>query len=69
MPVLAAELVGLNVDLLLTFGAPAAEAARKATSTIPIVIVAAGDAVGTDLVTSLAGPGETLLGSLIRPPS
>jgi putative ABC transport system substrate-binding protein len=62
MPGLAAELVSLNVDLLLTFGAPAAEAAKKATSTIPIVIVAAGDAVGTGLVKSFARPGGNITG-------
>src|SRR4029077_9196475 len=39
LPGLAAELVGLDVDLLLTTGAPAAEAAKKATSTTPIVFV------------------------------
>ena len=51
-----------DVDLLLTTGAPAAEAAKKATSTIPIVFVAPGDAAATGLVTSLARPGGNITG-------
>ena len=62
LPGLAAELVGLPVDLLLTGGGPAAEAAKKATSTIPIVFVAPGDAAATGLVTSLARPGGNITG-------
>ena len=58
----ASELVGLDVDLLITAGAPAAEAAKKATSTIPIVFVAPGDAAATGLVTSLARPGGNITG-------
>src|SRR5450755_1308214 len=44
LPSLAAELVALDVDLVLTIGAPAADAAKGATSTIPIVVVVPGDA-------------------------
>src|SRR6266545_3505481 len=44
LPELAAELVGLRVDAIIVLGYPAAEAAKRATSTIPIVIVGAGDA-------------------------
>jgi putative tryptophan/tyrosine transport system substrate-binding protein len=62
LPGLAAELVGLEVDVLLTFGSPAAEAAKDATSTIPIVFIAPGDAAGTGLVTSLARPGRNITG-------
>ena len=62
LPGLAAELVGLHVDLLLTTGAPAAEAAKKATSNIPIVFVAPGDAADTGLVASLARPGGNITG-------
>jgi ABC-type uncharacterized transport system substrate-binding protein len=62
LPAMAAELVGLDVDLLLTTGAPAAEAAKKATSTIPIVFVAPGDAADTGLVASLARPGGNITG-------
>ena len=47
LPPLATELVGLNIDLLLTLGSPAARAAKEATSTIPIVFVAAGDVAGS----------------------
>src|SRR6266513_1544035 len=62
LPGLAAELVALEVDLLLTFCAPAAEAAKHATSTIPIVVVGPGDALGIGLVTSLARPGGNITG-------
>jgi putative ABC transport system substrate-binding protein len=62
LPGFAAELVGLNVDLLLTAGAPAADAAKGATSTIPIVFVAPGDAADTGLVTNLARPGGNITG-------
>jgi len=58
----AAELVGLDVDLLITTGAPAADAAKSATPTIPIVFVAPGDAADTGLVTSLARPGGNVTG-------
>ena len=62
LPELAAELVGLDVDLLLTAGAPAAQAAKQATSTIPIVFIAPGDALGIGLVTNLARPGGNITG-------
>ncbi len=62
LPPLATELVGLNVDLILAFGAPAADAAKQATATIPIVIINAGDPVGTGLVASLARPGGNVTG-------
>ena len=62
LPGFAAELVGLEVDLLLTIGAPAAEAAKKATSTIPIVFVGPGDAADTGLVKSLARPEANVTG-------
>jgi len=62
LPGFAAELVGLDVDLLLTIGAPAAEAAKKATSTIPIVFVGPGDAADTGLVKSLARPEANVTG-------
>jgi putative ABC transport system substrate-binding protein len=59
---LAAELVRLPVDLLLTRGSPAAIAAKKATGTLPIVMAAHGDPVGTGLVSSLAHPGGNVTG-------
>ncbi len=62
LPGLAAELVGLKVDLIVTQGGPAAEATKEATATIPIVIVSAGDAVGTGLIASLARPGGNVTG-------
>jgi putative ABC transport system substrate-binding protein len=62
LPDLAAELVRLRVDVIVTVGGPPAEAAKRATSIIPIVIVAAGDPVGTGLITSLARPGENVTG-------
>jgi putative tryptophan/tyrosine transport system substrate-binding protein len=62
LPALASELVALDVDLLLTTGAPAADAAKAATSTIPIVVVVPGDADATGLVASLARPGGNVTG-------
>ena len=62
LPGLAAELIGLKVDLIVTLGGPAAEAAKEATTTIPIVITFAGDAVGVGLIASLARPGGNITG-------
>ena len=59
---LATELVSLKVDLILTRGTPAALAAKKATSTIPLVMAASGDPVGTGIVSSLARPGGNVTG-------
>jgi putative ABC transport system substrate-binding protein len=59
---LAAELVRLNVDVIVTFQTPAAVAAKRATTTIPIVMAAAADPVGTGLVASLARPGGNVTG-------
>jgi putative ABC transport system substrate-binding protein len=61
-PALAAELVRLNVDLILTRATPAAIAAKNATATIPIVMAASGDPLGTGLVASLARPGGNVTG-------
>jgi ABC-type uncharacterized transport system substrate-binding protein len=61
-PELAADLVRLKVDLITTTGGPAAQAAKKATSTIPIVMASTGDPVGEGLVTSLARPGGNVTG-------
>jgi putative ABC transport system substrate-binding protein len=62
LPALAAELVSANVDVIVCTGTPMTEAARKATSTIPIVMSAVGDAVGSGLVASLARPGGNVTG-------
>ncbi len=63
LPGLAAELVRLKVDVIATNGGPATLAAKQATSTIPIVMaLAAGDAVATGLVASLARPGANVTG-------
>jgi putative ABC transport system substrate-binding protein len=59
---LAAELVSLRVDIIVTTGTQAALAAKQATSTIPIVAGGAGDLVGGGLVKSLARPGGNLTG-------
>ena len=62
LPALAAELVELKVNVIVTSGGAAAQAAKKATSTIPIVLLGAGDPVGTGLVASMAQPGGNLTG-------
>jgi putative ABC transport system substrate-binding protein len=59
---LAAELVRLNVDLIVTY-ATGVEAAQRATSTIPIVMATYSDAVATGIVSSLAHPGGNITGS------
>ena len=56
------EFVRLKVDVIFTAGTPPTIAAKKATSSIPIVFVAAGDPVGTGLVASLARPGGNITG-------
>src|SRR6202051_1570008 len=59
---LAAELVGLNVDVIVTVDTPPTQAAQRATSTIPIVIAVSADPVGAGLVASLAHPGGNITG-------
>jgi ABC-type uncharacterized transport system substrate-binding protein len=64
LPTLAAEIVRSKVDVMLTaWSTPAALAAKRATSTIPIVFIGVGDAVGVGLVGSLARPGGNVTGS------
>ena len=62
LPDLAAELVRLQVDLIVVPSTPPALAAKNATKTIPIVTVAVGDPVGLGLVASLARPGGNITG-------
>jgi len=59
---LAAELVGLKVDIILTAGSPAARAAKEVTNTIPIVMMAGADPVRRGFVASLAHPGGNITG-------
>jgi putative ABC transport system substrate-binding protein len=61
-PALAAELVRLKVDLILTRGTPATLAAKNATGTIAVIIIGVGDPVAQGIVTSLARPGGNLTG-------
>jgi ABC-type uncharacterized transport system substrate-binding protein len=65
LPELAADLIRLNVDLIVTTGAPPASAAKKATTTIPIVMANTGDPVGEGMVASLARPGGNVTGSRV----
>jgi len=67
LPELAAELVGLKVDLLVAPSQGAAEVLKRATTTIPIVFAAVGDPVETGLVASLARPGGNLTGITSTP--
>ena len=62
LPGLAAELVGLKIDVIVTVGGPASTAAKQATSSIPIVLAQVGDADGIGLIESLARPGGNVTG-------
>jgi putative ABC transport system substrate-binding protein len=62
LPELANNLVGLNVDVILTWGTDAALAAKQATTTIPIVMGTIGDPLGIGIVTNLAHPGGNVTG-------
>ena len=61
-PAMAAELVALPVDLILTWGTPAALAAKQATSSIPVVMGALGDPVSVGIVSNLARPNGNITG-------
>src|SRR5512147_779218 len=61
-PALIAELIALKVDVIVTAGTPAALAVKKATTSIPLVMAAAGDPIGVGLVASLARPGGNSTG-------
>jgi putative ABC transport system substrate-binding protein len=60
---LAAELVGLNVEVILTHGTPGSRAATQATTTIPIVMMVVGNPDETGLVQSIARPGRNATGT------
>jgi len=68
LPELAAALVRLNVDVLVTMGTPATLAAKHATTTIPIVFGIVGDAVGAGVVPNLARPGGNITGMSLYGP-
>jgi putative ABC transport system substrate-binding protein len=68
LPALAAELVRLNVDVIVTHGAAGALAAKQATSTIPIVVTAVADMLGLGLIGSLARPGGNVTGLTLFTP-
>jgi len=62
LPELVADLVRLNVDVIVVVGTGAAVAAKSATATIPIVLTAVGDPVAAGLIASLARPGGNITG-------
>ncbi len=62
LPALVAELLAAKVDVIVTAGTPASLAVKKATTTVPLVMIAVGDPVGTGLVPSLARPGGNITG-------
>jgi putative ABC transport system substrate-binding protein len=62
LPALAAELVRLKVEIIVTGGPPPTSAAKQATSTIPIVMAIDDDPVGSGFVASLAQPGGNITG-------
>jgi ABC-type uncharacterized transport system substrate-binding protein len=68
LPDLAAELVRLKVDIIVAVGTLAPLAAKRATTTIPIVMTAAGDPLGSGLATSLARPGSNVTGMSLMAP-
>jgi putative ABC transport system substrate-binding protein len=61
-PALVQELIVLKVDVIVTAGTPAALAVKRATTRIPVVMLAVGDPVGSGLVASLGHPGGNLTG-------
>ncbi len=61
-PTLIAELIALKVDVIVTAGTPATQAVKKATTSVPLVMVAVGDPVGTGIVASLGRPGGNITG-------
>ena len=65
---LAAELVALNMDVIVTVDTPPTQAAKQATSTIPIVVAVSADPVGAGLVSSLAHPGGNTTGLALLAP-
>ncbi len=65
LPVLVAELLGMKVDVLLAGSTPGARAAKKATTTVPIVFGGVLDPVGSGIVATLARPGGNITGATV----
>jgi putative ABC transport system substrate-binding protein len=63
LPELVADLIRLNVDVLVTHGTPGTQVAKRATTNIPIVMAISGDAVATGIVTNLGRPDANVTGS------
>ncbi len=61
-PALIAELIALKVDVIVTAGTPASLAVKKATTSVPLIMIGVGDPVATGLVASLARPGGNITG-------
>ncbi len=68
LPALAARLLAWKPDVIVTLLSPAAHAAKRATATVPIVMLGAGDPVGSGLVQSLARPGGNVTGVAAQGP-
>ena len=68
LPDLAAELVRLKVDIIVTGGSTSTRAAKQATTTIPIVMAGAVDPVGEEFVASLSRPGRNITGLSVLAP-
>jgi len=66
LPQLASELVKLNVEVIVAHSSPGTRAAQQATHTIPIVMTAVGDPVGSGFVKSLARPGGNTTGVALK---
>jgi putative ABC transport system substrate-binding protein len=62
LPALIGELLAAKVDVIVTAGTPATLALKKATTTVPVVMIAVGDPVGTGIVPSLGHPGGNITG-------
>jgi putative ABC transport system substrate-binding protein len=67
-PALAAELVGLKVDIIVAWSTPAARAAKQVTNSIPIIAAVMADPVGDELVANLARPGGNVTGTTFLGP-
>ena len=67
LPALAEELLKLNVDVIVAVNTPAVQAAKKATKTVPVVMMRVADPVKSGLITSLARPGGNVTGLSFMP--